>query len=283
MALRFPEGKRVAVAISPDFDAHSAWMSSGLTSPAYLSRGEFGAEVGVPRLLHLFDRYDIRATFCTPGHSMLTFPRQLDLIMSSGHEIASHGCYHERITDLGPDRERELMAKQIEQYTSVVGGRPRGYRSPAWDLSDATIGLLEEFGYEWDSSLMGREFEPYRPRPVEVNWEEASQFGPPSTILELPVSWYLDDWPPMEYVAGASAGLGDHEVLFRRWKDIFDYARANHEAALYILTIHPQCSGRAHLIGVLERLIQHMRSFSDVWFPSLSEVFDCWVDDAGTA
>ena len=283
MVLQLPEGKRVAVAISPDFDAHSAWMSSGHTSPAYLSRGEFGAEVGVPRLLDLFDRYDVRATFCTPGHSMLTFPRQLELIMSAGHEIASHGCYHERILDLDAERERELMAKQIEQYRAVVGRPPRGYRSPAWDFSAATMGLLEEFGYQWDSSLMGREFEPYYPRPVTVNWEEASQFGAPSTVLELPVSWYLDDWPPMEYVAGSSAGLGDHDLLFRRWKDIFDYARANHEAALYVLTIHPQCSGRAHLIGVLERLIQHMQSCPDVWFATLSEVFDCWTDDVAAS
>ena len=278
MSLQLPEGKRIAVAISPDFDAHSAWMGAGLTSPSYLSRGEFGAEVGVPRLLDLFSRYDVRTTFCTPGHSMATFPRRLEQIMSAGQEIASHGCYHERIPDLPPDRERALMVKQIDQYASMVGGRPRGYRSPAWDYSDVTLQLLEEFGYEWDSSLMGREFEPYHPRPVLVKWEEASEFGPESSLLELPVSWYLDDWPPMEYAAGVAAGLGDHHLMLQRWKDIFDFARANHDSALYILTIHPQCSGRAHLIGVLEELIKHMSSFSDVWFATLSEVFDCWVE-----
>jgi len=282
VALHLPEGKRIAVAISPDFDAHSAWMSSGHTSPSYLSRGEFGAEVGVPRLLDLFNRYDIKTTFCTPGHSMVTFPRQIEQIMAAGHEIASHGCYHERIPDLEPDRERELMTRQIEQYAAVVGGRPRGYRSPAWDFSDVTMQLLEEFGYEWDSSLMGREFEPYRPRPVTVNWEEASTFGMESSVLELPVSWYLDDWPPMEFTAGISAGLGDHDLLNRRWKGIFDYARQHYEAGVYILTVHPQCSGRAHLIGVLENLIQHIGSHPDVWFATLSEVFDCWKDDAGT-
>lgn len=278
MALNLPQGKRIAVAITPDFDAHSAWMGAGIDSPSYLSRGEFGAEVGVPRLLELFKRYDLRTTFFTPGHSMLTFPHRLEQIMSAGHEIASHGCYHERITDLNPDRERELMVKQIQQYESAVGGRPRGYRSPAWDYSPVTLKLLEEFGYQWDSSLMGREFEPYHPRPVIVKTEEASEFGPASPILELPVSWYLDDWPPMEYAAGVSAGLGDHNLLLTRWQDIFDSARANYDVSVYILTVHPQCSGRAHLIGILERLIQHINSFSDVWFATLSEVFDCWEE-----
>lgn len=280
MPLHLPEGKRIAVAISPDFDAHSAWMSAGLTSPSYLSRGEFGAEVGVPRLLEMFARYDVPTTFCIPGHSMVTFPRRLEQIVAAGHEVASHGCYHELITSLSAERERELLGKQLEQYERMVGGRPRGYRSPAWDFSSSTLGLLEEFGFEWDSSLMGRDFEPYRPRPVTVNFETASEFGEESSLLEIPVSWYLDDWPAMEYTPGASPGLGDHEVLFRRWREMFDYARIQTSPGVYTLTIHPQCIGRAHLITGLDRLIQHMRSFDDVWFATLSDVFDCWVDDA---
>ena len=55
MPLNFPDGARTAVAITCDFDAHSAWIGAyKTTSPAALSRGEFGAEVGVPRLLALF-------------------------------------------------------------------------------------------------------------------------------------------------------------------------------------------------------------------------------------
>jgi peptidoglycan/xylan/chitin deacetylase (PgdA/CDA1 family) len=216
--------------------------------------------VGVPRLLDLFRRYEVKATFCTPGHSMVTFPGRIQQILKDGHEVASHGCYHESIPTVDPVRERELMEIQLRQYAEVVGGRPRGYRSPAWDFSDATLGLLEEYGFEWDSSLMGREFEPYHPRPVTLNWEGANQFGAPSPILEIPVSWYLADFPPQEYVAGLNAGLGDHELLFRRWKDIFDYAYEHVPGAVYALTLHPQCSGRSHHLMILERLISYMRS-----------------------
>jgi peptidoglycan/xylan/chitin deacetylase (PgdA/CDA1 family) len=279
MSLQLPDGKRVAVAIGADFDAHCLWKGVfDRTSPSYLSRGEFGAEVGVPRLLNLFARHEVKATFCTPGHSMMTFPQRLAQIVEAGHEIAAHGCYHESIPSLDSSRERQLMERQLEQYAQIVGGRPRGYRSPAWDFSETTLGLLEEYGFEWDSSLMGTEFEPYHPRPVTLNWESANEFGTESPILEIPVSWYLDDWPAMEYVPGASSGLGDHEVMYNRWKDIFDYARGLESPTVYALTIHPQCSGRSHLITILERLIIHMRSFDDVWFASLSDVYDCWTD-----
>jgi peptidoglycan/xylan/chitin deacetylase (PgdA/CDA1 family) len=277
--LNMPSGKKVAVSISPDFDAQSAWIGGfGLTSPSYLSRGDFGADVGLPRVLDVFQRYDIKTTFFVPGHSMLTYPSQLEAIMNSGHEIASHGCYHEAIPTLTPERERELMIKQIGQYEKIVGNKPRGYRSPAWDYSDSTLALLEEFGFDWDSSLMGRDLEPYRPRPVTVNLEEASVFGPYSKILEFPVSWFLDDWPPMEFIPGIAAGLGDHELLFRRWKEIFDYARSLPNPSLYTLTVHPQVIGRAHLIVIFEKLIKYIKSYDDVWFAPLSNFYDVWVD-----
>jgi len=280
MPLHLPAGKKVAVSISADFDAHAAWKGAfDRTSPSYLSRGEFGAEVGVPRLLELFARYDVKATFCTPSHTMMTFPERMQDILEGGHEVASHGCYHESIPTITGEHEREMMVRQLEQYDRIVGGRPRGYRSPAWDFSEITLSLLEEFGFEWDSSLMGREFDPYHPRPVATDWLEGNTFGEPSPILEIPVSWYLDDFPPMEYVAGLNAGLGDHEALFRRWRDIFDDLHDRGAPGVYALTLHPQCSGRSFMIAMLEKLIQHVNAHSDVWFCTLSEIYDAWTDD----
>ena len=59
--LALPPGKRMAVALTFDFDAHSPWMGTlGRTSPSYLSRGDSGAEQGVPRLLELLGRRGLR-------------------------------------------------------------------------------------------------------------------------------------------------------------------------------------------------------------------------------
>ena len=177
------------------------------------------------------------------------------------------------------NHEREMMVKSLEHYERIIGGRPRGYRSPAWDFSEQTMSLLEEFGFEWDSSLMGREFDPYHPRPVVTDWTEGNTFGEPSRILEIPVSWYLDDFPPMEYVARLNPGLGDHDVLFRRWRDIFDDLDRREAPGVYALTLHPQCSGRSFMIAMLEKLIRHMAGTNRVWFCRLSDVYDAWTDD----
>jgi peptidoglycan-N-acetylglucosamine deacetylase len=281
MPLILPEGKHLAVALGADFDAQSLWMADNNISPSFLSRGEFGAEVGLPRLLEVFRKYKIRATCCTPTHTMLTFPKQVEAILKDGHEIGAHGVFHEKILTLGPERERELMELQLEVHQRVIGRHPRGYRSPSWDFSQITLSLLEEFGFEWDSSLMGRDFEPYHPRPVLIDYEKGNQFGPPSPILEFPVSWYLDDFPFVEFYPSVGLpGSTSAGMLFDRWKDAFDYAYAHVPNGVYILTVHPQTIGRAQHIMMFERLIQHMCEQSGVWFASLSDVYDCWKEEA---
>jgi peptidoglycan/xylan/chitin deacetylase (PgdA/CDA1 family) len=213
MPLKLPRGKQLAVAITADFDAQSLWMETKHITPSFMSRGEFGAEVGIPRLLELFQRYDVKGTFFTPVHTMLTFPRQLEAILKKGHEIAAHGVVHEKVRTLKGNRERKLLEIQVEQHARLVGRRPRGYRSPSWDISNKTLDLLEEFGFEWDSSLMGRDFEPYHPRPVAIDYRNGNKFGLPSPILEFPISWYLDDFPFVEF--GWFVGFNFRENVVR--------------------------------------------------------------------
>ena len=279
MALRLPGRKRLAVSIGADFDAHCLWMGTfGLSSPGYLSRGEFGAEVGVPRLLALFERHDIRSTWCTPSHTLRTFPAQCAAIVHAGHEMAAHGCYHEQITKLDADEERRLLELQISEHEALIGRRPTGYRSPAWDFSDATLGLLEEFGFVWDSSLMGRDFEAYRPRPVvSIDRERGNTFGEPSPVIELPVSWFLDDFPALDNVPRHGV-MGSTETLFQRWKDHFDFAYERVPGGVFVLTVHPQTIARAHAFLMFERFVEYVAGHNDAWITTLGEIAATWHD-----
>lgn len=279
MPLTLPPGKRLAVNIGVDFDAQCAFSGHlEKLSPAILSRGDFDVRVGTPRLLKLFRKYEIPTTWCTPGHTLITFPDSVKAVLDHGNEIAAHGAYHESVPSLSEAEERRLMEVQLAQHEKIVGKRPRGYRSPAWDFSDATLGILEEHGFDWDSSLMGDDFHPYRPRNVVVHREQPNEFGPPSSVLELPVSWFMDDFPALDHVPGVLSGLMSTESVFARWRDNFDYAYANEPNGVLIHTVHGLVSGRAHAIMTLERFIQHMRQHDDVWFATLSEICDAWTD-----
>ncbi len=75
-----------------------------------MSRGEFGAEVGAPRLLKLFDKYGIKTTWCIPGHTVDTFTDICKEVVARGHEVAHHGYVHENPTPLSYEEEEKSDA-----------------------------------------------------------------------------------------------------------------------------------------------------------------------------
>lgn len=282
--VQLPEGKNVAVALGFDLDAMCIWDGSfHKWTPAVQSRGEFGAEVAVPRLLRLCEEFGIRATWCIPGHTADTFPEACADIVAHGHEIAHHGYMHENPTEVDRDREREVLEQGINSLQRLTGQRPRGYRSPYWDFSSNTLELLEELGFDWDSSLMGNDVHPYRPRHAQQEHytqhgnhrvgSGPSSFTAPSRVLEIPVSWYLDDFPAQEYIAGVQEGMTAVSQIEDRWRSIFDYAAHRETGAVYALTTHPQTIGRAHMLQMLERLVRHFVEHGAA-FMTLSEVAD---------
>jgi len=277
--IKVPEGKSIAVNFGFDFDACSVWFSIGLKTQAGMSRGEFGAEVGTPRILNLLDKYDIKATFFTPGHTADTFPEICKEVVKRGHEVAYHGYAHEAVSGLSAEEEERIMKMGIEAL-SRIGVKPHGYRSPSWDYSPNTLKLIEKYGFKYDSSLMANDLYPYHPRYCEIHLDKANVFGPPSKVIEIPPSWFLDDFPPSEYIKVGSArslGLRSVDELYDRWTSIFDYAVDNCPGAVFALTNHPQTIGRAHTIQLLERVIQHV-ILGNAWITTMGKIVEAYEE-----
>jgi hypothetical protein len=127
---------------------------------------------------------------------------------------------------------------------------------------------------------MGRDLVPYRARRWQVRWERASTQGRANRFLEIPVSWYLDDFPPLAFVGGRQAGMQDRNAVFDQWRDIFDYAYERVENACYVLALHPQVIGQAHNMVLLERFVDYLASKDGTWFATCAEICDAWQDDA---
>ena len=118
--VRIPEGKKVAVNIGVDFDAKicMVWHVWSNISSLFGKR-EFGAEVGVPRLLNLFEKYNIKTTFCIPGHTIDTHTETVKDIIKAGHEICHHGYAHENPTNMSYEQEEVIMLKGLEALKRV--------------------------------------------------------------------------------------------------------------------------------------------------------------------
>ena len=97
--------------------------------------------------------------------------------------------------------------KGLDALDRAAGVRPTGYRSPSWDNSPWTVDLLLEQGFRYESSLMGHDFTPYWCRTGDVIQPDGPYlFGSEVDLVEMPVSWILDDFPHFEYVSsGRSA------------------------------------------------------------------------------
>lgn len=81
---QWPNGARVAVSLSLDFDTEPVWLGfQSNQSPSYMSRGEYGARRGLPRVLALLDEQQIPATFFIPAASMVLHPEAVKTILRS--------------------------------------------------------------------------------------------------------------------------------------------------------------------------------------------------------
>lgn len=265
---------RATVCLTFDFDAISLWIGPmGATSPSMISRGEFGT-VGVERILRLLARHGIAATFFVTGHTADTYPESVRAIVAAGHEIGHHGYLHENPVSLASkEEERAILERGSAALSRITGQRPLGYRSPAWDNSPHTVDLLTEYGFRYESSLMGQDFTPYWCRTGDVIHRDGPyEFGPTVDLVEMPVSWILDDFPHFEYVRVAnrvSPGLSAPSKVEEIWRGEFDYCYRDVPGGIYTLTMHPQVIGRGHRMLLLERLIDYFKAHDDVHFTTL--------------
>lgn len=257
----WPDGGRVAVLLSFDVDNETIWLRNGDTNVGGLSQGQYGARVGLPRIVNLLDQYRVPASFFGPALSFTLAPEQIELIQSSGrHEIGIHGWIHERNANLPADEEERLLRLAVDRMTELTGERPLGYRAPSWNFSDATLDILREMGFLYDSSLMADD----RPYEIVAN-------GEPTGMVELPVEWILDDAP---LVNPQGTSYSSPRDVLQVYKDEFDIAYE--EGTMFLLTMHPHYIGHRSRIVILRELIEYIRSKPDVWFGTHREAAE-WV------
>jgi polysaccharide deacetylase family protein (PEP-CTERM system associated) len=142
----------------------------------------------VNRLLDAFAEAGVKATFFTLGWVAQRYPAIVRRLVAEGHELASHGYGHARITSLSPEAFREDVARARAILEDVGGVAVTGYRAPSFSIVKDSLwahGVLKEEGYRYSSSvaplshdLYGMPDAPRRPyHPLDG-----------SDFLEIPIS-----------------------------------------------------------------------------------------------
>ncbi|XTO85908.1 polysaccharide deacetylase [Campylobacter coli] len=281
--------KEILVAYGVDIDAVAGWLGSygGEDSPDDISRGLFAGEVGIPRLLKLFKKYNIPATWFAPGHSIETFPEQMKMIVDAGHEIGAHGYSHENPIAMSAKQEEDVLLKSIELIEKISGKKPSGYVAPWWEFSNITNELLLKHGIKYDHSLMHNDFTPYYVRVGDKwtkidyskdakEWMKPLVRGQETDLIEIPANWYLDDLPPMMFIKKSpnSFGFVSPRDIGQMRIDQFDWVYREMDYAIFPMTIHPDVSARPQVLLMHERIIEHINKHEGVKWVNLNDMAD---------
>ena len=261
----WPGSTRCTVLLSFDLDGVSGLLRrdpEAIHRPSLLSSAEFGPNVGIFRILDLLERYEILASFFVPAYIAERNEETVRDIVRRGHEVGHHGYMHEPPASMSPEEEAAVLDKGIQIIERITGQRPLGYRSPSWDLTEHSLGFLAERQFVYDSSLMGHD------APYFVDSAKGR-------LVELPVSWALDDAPYYAFSRGGGS-MNTPGDVYKAWEWEFDGAY-QYGSAL-ILTMHPSITGRLARMRVLEQLIQYARSHSDVQFKRCIDVAQSWTE-----
>jgi peptidoglycan/xylan/chitin deacetylase (PgdA/CDA1 family) len=250
----WPNGIRIAVNFTADYDA--MLYRKVLGEPALqLAKGEFGGRVGMRRLLHLFNKHDVKATFFTPGRICELYPHSLTEAIAGGHELADHMWEHH--TPKETYWQKDHIAKTTAALTPFMGRQPVGTRS------FYPHALLKQAGYLYNShgsaNLM----------PYYMGDTEGA-----NVLVELPFHLATNDAQFFTFGwigSGPEAQhLADPERVLDLWWDAF---LQQYERGGYLnICLHPYVSGRALRIAMLDELITRMKKLEGVWFPTCETV-----------
>ena len=258
----WPNGAKCACAITFDMDAdsliHIAKPEDSYDRLYPISMGRYGPTVAVPRILETYRKLGLKQSFFIPGWCIEQYQETVEVILKDGHEIGHHGWIHEDpIKTAGS--QREWVEKALDAYSRIVGGKPRGYRAPVYNITQEVVDLLIEHGFKYDSSLMADDI-PYLMKTAE------------GELYEMPTHWGTDDWPPFAHyeeigymmpVRGPTAGLEGF------WEE-FD---AQYDAGgFFMLIVHPFLTGRLARWQLVEKWLEMVLETKDVWFAPLEEI-----------
>jgi len=244
----WPAGARCAVALSFDSDHETSELRDGGKSIGRMAWGQYGARVGVPRILSLLAKHGVKASFYVPGVTALLHPDEQRRVVAEGHEVGIHGWIHELNSILPQEAERDLMRRSADTLEQITGVRPVGLRTPSWDFSRHTLEIEKEMGLLYDSSLMSDEdcYELLLVRDDAVyfmmnRFQSLRPYTPPTDVLDI----------------------------FRR-----EFDAAYDEGGIFQLTMHPHIIGYRSRIWILDEIIRHAKSRQGVWFGTHAEVVD---------
>ena len=220
---------------------------------------EYGARVGVWRILRQFEERGLPLTVFAVGQAIERNPDVGRAFAELGHEVAAHGYRWIDYRDVSEVTEREHIRKAVEAITQVTGVRPRGWYTGRVSLNTRRL-VAEEGGFLYDSDSYADEL-PY--------WDD--RWATPQLIVP-----YTFDANDMRFTM--AQGFNSAEQFYSYLRDSFDilYREGARSPRMMSVGLHCRLAGRPGRAMALERFLDHLTEQDKVWICRRIEIAEHW-------
>ena len=220
---------------------------------------QFGDKCGIWRILDMFDRENIKATFFLNGRTAEENVEAVKELVAKGHELAAQSYIHEYTVTMDKEAERNTIQSSIDAFKKVAGVTPLGYLSPGVRPTPNTVELTSEMGFIWNSEGVDDDV-PYAVGPKN------------RPIVVMPKDFHPNDYTTYE------TGSRSPRELYSLLVDQFDYLYDEGLTSPKVMsvTMHPFLAGRAYRAKIYQDFMRHARSHPNVWFARGIDIANWW-------
>lgn len=232
----------------------------GVRNLANESFFEYGSRVGFWRLLELFERHEIPATFGVCAVALERNPQAARAIVKAGHEVTAHGYRWEEHFSMTREEERERIRLAIESIRKTTGERPYGWYCRTAPSENTRELLVEEGGFVYDSDAYNDDV----PYFVEVDDKRH---------VVVPYTGDVNDshfW--------AAGGYETDFITYLR--DSFDvlYEESRRFPRMMSVGLHMRVAGRPGRIKAVDEFIRYAKGRPGVWFATRLQIAHAFTD-----
>jgi peptidoglycan/xylan/chitin deacetylase (PgdA/CDA1 family) len=268
--LRWPDNARVALWVIPNIEHFKldpgAGAAAGDPAPDVRNHGlrDYGARVGIWRIMETLDRYGVRGTVALNGEVCERYPIIMREAMQRRWAFMGHGMTNsKRLTNMPAEEERRIIRDTIGAIRDATGAVPKGWLGPGLTETMETPDILAEEGIQYLCDWCADD----QPFPMKVRQ---------GSLISIPYSLELNDLPAM---AGKGASPDD---FYRMCCDQFDtlYAEGAQTGRVMAIALHPFIIGQPFRIKALDRALSYITAHKDVWVTTGDEIADWYLTRA---
>ena len=266
--LRWPGGARLAVWVIPNIEYfplnEKVLMGAGIVPDVMAwSHRDYGARVGIFRIMEVLDRYKVRGTVALNSLVCDAYPPIIEECQKRNWEFMGHNETNSRtLIQIPPESERDVVNATFDRIEKATGTRPKGWLSSGLTETWGTLDYLVEAGCQYVCDWVNDD----QPYPMEVAGKR---------LMSIPYSSEINDFGFFMRFGGQP---DDFAAMIRRQFDVL-YRESETSGRVMAICLHPFIIGVAHRIGALESALEHIAGHDKVWFATGSEIIDAYVSN----